>query len=329
MPLNTTVNGDGEFPGVLTTSAMLGPVVLRGIEHPDDREWRRFLSGEMDANQARGMSRHLDACPRCIEIFDRLPPPPYYSLGRPLRPWFALSPTRIDEQVDALVCQLLERVRLGGTFLIASDWLGETSLYLALSLATTRIRRLGYSIAVYGTPFNSDLLPARGDLDMAILLEAPAFGSRSWSGAPGGGRLDVLVGCISDWNQHRVDLVLRASGSEHTRALFDQQRSMLRRTWRVTRDIAVRRGLLLNAFGVDCPPGYFSSKAVPGPFVGIETLDGERTGWSSVEGQWMTWEAVRELVTPEDIRAAMESLANFPLLAGRLRLRAKLRGFAT
>jgi len=85
---------------------------------------------------------------------------------------------------------------------------------------------------------------------------------------------------------------------------------------------------LLNAFGVDCPPGFFSSMEVPDPFVGIETPAGERTGWSSVEGQWMAWEAVRQLATPEDIRAAIESLARFPSLARRLRYRAKLRGLA-
>ena len=329
MPLHTTVNGDSEFPGgVPTASAMLGLVVVRGIEHPDERGWRRFLAGEVEADQARRMSRHLDACPMCLEIFDRLPPPTYYSLGRPLRPMFALSPARIDEQVDALVSQLIERVRLGGTFLFASDWLGETSLYLVLSLSATRLRRLGYSIAVSGTPFNSAQLPARRDVDVAVLLEAPAFGSRSWPGATKGGRLNVVVGFISDWNQ-RVDLVLRAPGSESTKDLFDHRCSALRYEWRATRDITVRRGLLLNAFGVDCPPGFFSSKEVPAPFVGIETLAGERTGWSSVEGQWMAWEAVRELVTPEDIRAAIQSLARFPSLVDRLRFRAKLRGLAT
>ncbi|MBZ5677091.1 MAG: hypothetical protein LAP61_22840 [Acidobacteriia bacterium] len=273
------------------------------------------------------MSQHLDACPRCLEIFDRLPPPTYYSLGRPLRPAFALSPARIDEQVDALTFQLIERVRSGGTYLLASDWLGETSLYLVLSLSATRLRRLGYSVAVSGSPFSCRQLPVRHGVDVAILLEATAFNSRSWSDATKRGRLNVLVGCSSDWNQ-RVDFVVRAPSSAGTKDLFNDRCSALRNKWRATRDIIVRRGLLLNAFGVDCPPGFFLSKQVPAPFVCIETPAGERTGWSSVEGQWMAWEAVRELVTPEDIRVAIEPLARFPSLADRLRFRAKIRGLA-
>jgi len=261
----------------------------------------------------------------CLKTFDLLPAPTYYSLGRPLLPTFALSPAKINEEVDALMSQLIERVRVGGTFLLASDWPGETSLHLVLSLSATRLRRLGYSIAVSGTPFNSAQLPTRRDVDVAMLLEAPAFRSRIWSGATTCGRLNVLVGCISDWNQ-RVDLVLRAPGSESIKDLLEHRRSALQNEWRSTRDITVRRGLLLNAFGVDCPPGFFSSTKVPDPFVGIETVAGERTGWSSVEGQWLVWEAVRELVTPEDIRAAIESLGRFPSLAGRLRYRAELRG---
>jgi hypothetical protein len=40
--------------------------------------------GTTEPQVAKRMSRQLNTCQNCLEVYDRLPPPTYYSLGRPV-----------------------------------------------------------------------------------------------------------------------------------------------------------------------------------------------------------------------------------------------------
>lgn len=294
------------------------------VRHPTRSDWRRFLAGELDAREGKELSAHLEVCRRCMGVFARMPPPTYYSLGRPLPPTFALSPMEIETQATRLVKQLVERVRPGGLFLLAGDTLFETSLYLLVSLSATRLRRLGYSTAVCGQVFSTDRLPARPNVDVAILLEASAYSNWSTWGGTQDRRLNVFVGCVEDWGA--IDFVVGSSDSERTREAFARRLLAFDTMWKLSKDAAVRRGLLLNALGVDCPPGFFRCAELPVPFEHTETQTGAPTGWSSVEAQWTAWKALHKLLKPHDITSALESLVMFPQAARRLYWRAVRRG---
>jgi len=148
-----------------------------------------FCQGEVGRERGRQMSRHLDSCQSCLIIFDCLPPPTYYSLGRPFRPAFALSPDSIEKQANALTSQLAERVRTGGSFHSVRDWQMENE-------------SLSHTIAI-GDPASTPWLLDCGS-GYTLQRELPICSTQRGCGnsVKCGGMLsnfDVYAGRANDW----------------------------------------------------------------------------------------------------------------------------------
>jgi len=124
--------------------------------------------------------------------------------------------------------------------------------------------------------------------------------------APKGGRLP-LVGTWTRWHDGLVRS--RPFGVAETVAVTQGQHHPKRTS--------------SQRLGLDCPPSFFSTKAPPYPSYGSRQLRANDTDWSSVEGQWTAWEAIRELVTSHDISIAAKALAKSPSRATHLRLRVR------
>jgi hypothetical protein len=312
-------------------SVSLLPVCL-GVDdppcHPSVLEWQDFLAGRTEADTAMRMTEHLDSCRLCIEVYSALPPPTYYSLGRPLPPLFALSPAEVGAHVRSLLSAIQSRQGQGGVFRVAGDWECESSLYLVLSLAITKLRHLGHSVAVCGEVFNTGELENPPETDYTVLLEAPAY--RTWPSwaERRRGRLTLVAGPQFDWHGP-VDFAISTSDGGWCQRAFKSYCATFRAVWKESSNPALRDALTLNALGVDCPPGWISVVQYSPLFAPVETQTGRSVAWWSVEGQWAAWESLRDLMTRRDLENLAHRLKAFPALARRLEVRTERRDIKT
>lgn len=291
--------------------------------HPRISEWRDLVAGVVLPDAARMMAAHLEYCQPCSQAVAALPPPPYYSLGRPLPPTFSLPPHEIETQAKRVISIVQSRVGGGGVVRLTGDWKCESSFYLVLSLAITRLRRLGLTVAVHGEVFNLAKLTEPPETDIAVLLEAPAYQSWKHWVLRKPGQLTLLTGSQFDWRDDPVDFVL-SCGDGKVAEPVESYRDTYRALWTESPDSALSDALTMNALGVDCPSVMAPFNRSP-LFVPVETQFGRRVAWWSVEGQWAAWASMRDLLTASDIAKLVGRLSAFPSIVDRLQVRSEVR----
>lgn len=77
-------------------------------------DWQDVVKGSASPDRARVTVAHIESCPTCSQLVAALPPPPYYSLGRPLPPIFSIPPSEVAAQVNDLLTIVQSRLDTGG-----------------------------------------------------------------------------------------------------------------------------------------------------------------------------------------------------------------------
>jgi hypothetical protein len=239
-------------------------------------------------------------------------------LGRPLPAIFAFSPPEMEELANSLISLCLKQFDSGGSIRVGADWRCEASMHFLLSLVCARLRRLGKLVGVSGQRFTLPAVPERPRVDIAILLETPSYAALGeWTGATPG-RVSLLAGRLQEW-RGRPDVTLTVPEKSRPADLCETARVALRETWLAT-DPVIRDGLLLNSLGVDVPTTYFPDRCPRWPFVQVGSVREFPSGWWSVEGQWLAWAALSELVRQADVDRLLARLEGYIDLQSRLEI---------
>jgi hypothetical protein len=254
------------------------------MEHPSSVDWALFLRSGVPVSRSVEMAEHLGKCGLCRAVFDELRSPPRRILGRPLP---AHTGVRLLD-LEAETRKLLDSIRQSPVIRIGGSWHSETLLYQVLALAVARLERQGCGVAIAGLVRSGDTPPPVPNHPIAVLLEAPSYvGFDSWL-KPQAGQTLILTGETEVWLRRgsQPDIVMENSTVESDLATY------LERIEGGVRGASpvVRAGVLANALLVDWPraliePDYLAGS--PMPFVSVEDLAAQSTGYVSVEGQWL------------------------------------------
>jgi hypothetical protein len=230
--------------------------------------------------------------------FLRSPAPVHYCLGRPLTPVFALNPEEISAQVERLTRLCRDRIHEGAVIRVAGDWLSEASVYTVLSLTLTRLRKLGYSESVCGSPRTSTSVPARPDSAIVALVGSEVYHSLDAWGKCHPGNVVILAEPVED-PSGPPDMVISAVRRKVIEALAEPFVLSMRNKWSENEGNFIGDSLLRCASGVDLPPGHFGQGPIAAPFVLARRPDDEPTDWSTVEGCWLARHALRDALPPD------------------------------
>jgi hypothetical protein len=237
-----------------------------------------------------------------------------YSLGRPLAPVLALThPDQVEEQVARLVKICQERMEAGGVVGATGDCLSETSFYTILSLAATRLRKRGRSVAVCGSPFISGDVPQRPAADVAILLDAQAYEDlRKWMAAKPS-QVVILGGQAG-----QADITISPPNRERAETEAAPFSEKLVRIQAANQDKVIGDGVLLCAAGIDLPREFFEDRVLPPPFEPVKSFRDEITAWVSIPGVWLARKTLSAELAQADWKRLRGRLSRWPGLVRRL-----------
>jgi hypothetical protein len=185
-------------------------------------------------------------------------------------------------------------MRRGAVLRVTGDWLCEASLYTVLSLALTKMKRMGYSESVCGSPRTNAWAPTRPGDEVVALLGSGDYESLEGWGDCHPGSVVILVE-HPDLSTGVADIVIPTPRRTITESLAAPFVKALRHAWTENVGNVVEEGLRRCAMGIDLPPGYFGSGPLPSPFVPARSPSDQPTEWATVEGVWLARHVLRIL----------------------------------
>lgn len=260
------------------------------MEHPSSVVWALFLRTGLPMSRTADMAEHLGICGRCRKVVDALPSPPRRILGRPVPAPPGVTILDLENETR----KLLSQIRAGSVIRIGGAWHSETLLYQVLALAIARLERQRADVCIAGLVRHLDASPPPPPRPIAILLEAPTYkGFERWL-EPEATQTRILVGETEAWLRQGMhpDLVMERDAAESDLVSYMERIEGGARSDRRV----VRAAVLASALSVDWPmtllePAYL--EGAPLPFVSVEDLAAQPTGYVSVEGQWLAGHVLR------------------------------------